>query len=309
MAETQSAMHIDCLIHHPHQLAEGPLWDAEAGRLLWVDILARTLHCAGADGSQHDQQLIPEGVTSVSLTDSGHYLCTSEQGFLLLDKSLSLLRHSGVLETSESHSRFNDAKVDPAGRLWAGSMNRNLRYPTGLLFQLNGSLDCSIQDSGYIVCNGPTFSRDGSSLMQTDTIRRVIYRFDLSEDGKIHNKREFARLEESEGLPDGMTTDAEDCLWVCSYAGSRLTRFSPKGERLMKIEIPVSNIASCTFGGEDYRSLFVTTATSGLSATQLDREPLAGSIFRIDCGVEGLPPNLFRLDPGALSKWSQCAAH
>lgn len=298
-------MRIDCLFKHPHQLAEGPVWEPDSGSLLWVDIQAQTLHRMSAEGGAHCQQHFPEGMTSVSLTNTGHYLCTSERGFLLLDRSFSLVGHTGPLNTSEPHSRFNDAKVDPAGRLWAGTMNRGLRYPTGMLYRLDGNLDWSIEDNGYIVCNGPTFSRDGRILLQTDSIRQIIYRFDLTEDGTIKNKREFIRLDESEGWPDGMATDAEDCIWVCSYHGGRITRFSAEGERLMKVDLPVSNVTSCAFGGDDYRSLFVTTATSGLSAEQLANEPLAGSIFRIDCGIEGLPPNRFRLHPGAVSKWGR----
>jgi len=276
----------------------------DKGVLLWVDIETSRLHSITSNGTHHKSWHFADGITSISLTHSGHYLCTSEKGFFLLDEQFAWLCRSAWLETGLPQNRFNDAKPDPTGRLWAGTMNRDLLHPTGNLYCLDGDLEWRIHDSGYIVSNGPAFLRDGRVLLHTDSVRRVIYQFAMDKDGALHDKREFARLDEAEGLPDGMTTDAEDCIWVCSYYGSRITRFSPRGERILTVELPVSNITSCTFGGDNFRRLFITTATSGLSAQQLELEPLAGSIFCMDCDVPGLPPNRFRLNTNAIANWS-----
>jgi len=294
-------MHIECIFNQRHRLAEGPLWDAQAQRLLWVDIEGQMLHSACADGSQHREWAIPGGITSISLTNSDHYLCTSEKGFLLLSKTFAEIWRSEMVEAGLSANRFNDAKVDPSGHLWAGTMNRKMSDPDGNLYRLNRNLEWSLQDSDYIVCNGPTFSPDRKYMWQTDSVRRIIYRFRMSPRGRISAKEEFIRFEAEEGFPDGMTTDAEGCVWVACFSGARITRFSPSGERLLRIDLPTSNISSCVFGGEDYRSLFVTTATVGLSKEQKANEPLAGGIFRIDGDFQGLPPYAFRLNPKVLA--------
>ena len=293
-------MQIECIFQGRHRLAEGPLWDSTPSRLLWADIENGMLHSTDADGGQHQELALPGGITSISLTDSDHYICTQEKRFLLLSRSFETVWQSDAVEDELPDNRFNDAKVDPHGHLWAGTMHRHLSNPSGHLYRLGSHLRWAAQDSGYIVSNGPTFSHHGDLMWHTDSIRRRIYRFSLTTDGVISDKKVFVRFEDDEGVPDGMTTDREGCLWIASFAGARITRFSPSGERLLRVDLPTSNITSCTFGGEDYRSLFVTTATSGLNQVQTAQQPLAGSIFRIDGDFQGLAPNRFHIDPVVL---------
>jgi sugar lactone lactonase YvrE len=292
---------IKCIFNERHRLAEGPLWDSDAQRLLWVDIENQKLHSARADGGDHDEKTIPGGITSISLTDSGHYIGTGEKTFLLLSRTFSEIWRSAIVEFGSPDNRFNDAKVDPGGRLWAGTMNRKLREPSGHLYCLNRRLEWTRRDSGYIVSNGPTFALDGKTLWQTDSVRRVIYRFRLSPRGLISDRQEFIRFTDAEGHPDGMTTDREGCLWVAGFAGACVIRFSPQGERLLRIDLPASNVTSCAFGGADYRSLFVTTAAIGLTEERKAAEPLAGGIFRIDGVGAGIPPHRFRIDRKTLA--------
>jgi len=294
-------MQIECVFNERHKLAEGPLWDAQAQRLLWADIEGQALHSVRADGSRHRKQVLPGGITSVSLTNSGHYLCTAEKGFLLLSKTLAEIWRSQMVEATLSTNRFNDAKVGPSGHLWAGTMHRKMSEPDGNLYRLNRNLEWSLQDSGYLVSNGPAFSPDKKFMWHTDSKRRVIYRFRMSPRGRISAREEFIRFEEAEGYPDGMTADAEGCVWVACFSGGRIMRFSPAGERLLRVDLPTSNITSCAFGGEGYRSLFVTTATVGLNKKQRASEPLAGGIFRVDGDFQGLPPYEFRLNPKILA--------
>ena len=107
-------------------------------------------------------------------------------------------------------------------------------------------------DENYMIDNGPTFSTDGKTLYHTDTVKRSIYAFDLDENGDLSNKRVFVQLTEEDGHPDGMTVDSENCIWLCHFGGSRVTRYSPEGEILQVIPMPVPNITSCTFGGQNW---------------------------------------------------------
>ncbi len=142
-------------------------------------------------------------------------------------------------------------------------------------------------DEGYKVCNGPTFCRAGKTLYHTDTPLGVIYAFDLSADGELSNKRVFLKFEPGWGKPDGMTTDAEDHIWVAHWGGSRVSRFTPEGKLDRAIPLPASQITSCVFAGENLDRMFITSAADGVS------EDLAGALFEIDPGVRGCPQSLF----------------
>ena len=285
----------ECFFPASHRLGEGPLWREEDQTLFWVDILDHKLHSVSVEDGNPAEWVFPQGISSLCLSDFGNFIATSADGFLILNSTMSITRVIGPVEQDPVNYRFNDAKVDPRGRLWAGTMHRDLAEPGGALFRLDADLSWSRQDAGYFVCNGPTFSLDGKSLFHTDSKRQAIYRFDLAENGSIANKRLFARLGEEEGNPDGMTTDSEGCIWVASYHGWRVTRFSPDGDRIGRVEVPVPNVTSCAFGGPDYRTLYITTARSGLRSEQIREYPMSGSVFHVETGIRGLAPDRFRL--------------
>jgi len=184
--------------------------------------------------------------------------------------------------------------VDENGRYWAGSMDDGEKLETGSLYRLDGNLTLHKMDENYFITNGPAFSLDGKTMYHTDTARRTIYAFDVSEDGAIANKRVFIELEsEEEGNPDGMTVDSENCIWLSHFAGSRITRYSPEGKALQVIPMPVPNITSCTFAGPDLDTLYITTARHLLSEKEIHKYPLSGSLFACKPGVKGLPTPLF----------------
>ena len=138
------------------------------------------------------------------------------------------------------------------------------------------------------MANGPAFSLDGRTLYHTDSGVRTIYAFDLAADGSLAGKREFVRFREDWGFPDGMTTDAEGCLWVAHWAGARISRFDPAGALIRSIALPASNITSIAFAGPGLDRMFVTSSTIGR-----EDEPEAGSLFELDPGVRGVPPRAF----------------
>ncbi len=278
------------------ELGEGPVWVAREQAIYWVDIkgcqLHRYQHPTGEQQSWH----LGAQLSAVAPRAEGGFVAATRNGFALLQMvdNVPQLQPLGGPEKDLSGNRFNDGKVDAAGRFWAGSMDDGESQPTGALYRLDTNLRWHQVDAEYVITNGPTFSPDGRILYHTDTLKRQIYAFDLDDTGQLHNRRLFLQLDEAGGYPDGMTVDAEGCLWVCRWGGWGITRVSPEGERMAQLRLPVSNVTSCTFVGSELDTLYITSARKGLSAAELADQPLAGGLFRCQPGVTGLATNLFK---------------
>lgn len=273
-------------------LGEGPLWVAAENAIYWVDIIQQKLHRLSlADGARQTWSF-DETVTSVSPREQGGFICTVRDGFAFIDLDTGELEPIVMPEADLPGNRFNDGKVDGNGRYWAGTMGDG-KQETGSLYRLDKDLSVRKMDENYIITNGPTFSVDGKTLYHNDSAKLIIYAFDLSKDGSLSNKRVFVQLTEEDGHPDGMTVDSENCLWLCHFGGSRVTRFSPTGDVLQVIPMPVPNVTSCTFAGENLDTLFITTARLHIAEEDLGKYPLAGSLFSCKPGVKGLPIPLF----------------
>lgn len=266
-------------------LGEGPVWVAREAALYWVDIVSGKLfrHSSGRvdvlDPSQTLCSIVPRA--------GGGFIGGSLEGIVAIgdDFAVSPLVNP---ETDQPRNRFNDGKVDRAGRFWAGTMDRTERSATGSLYRLDPDLGCTRIDSGYTVTNGPAFSIDGSTMYHTDSGRQTIYAFDLDDGGNSCNRRVFARFGEGEGFPDGMTVDAEGCLWVAFWDGWCVRRLSARGERLEEVAVPVQRPTSCAFGGEDLDHLFITSAKRDLTPARMERQPQAGGLFCFKPGVTGV---------------------
>ncbi|HVY83752.1 MAG TPA: SMP-30/gluconolactonase/LRE family protein [Caulobacterales bacterium] len=270
-------------------LGEGPVWVAAENALYFVDIKAPALHrYALADGATKTWPMPePIGWVIPRAAKSG-FIAGLKSGFYELTLDPFELKPIGSPETHLPDNRRNDAKVDKWGRIWAGSMEDPVRRPNGQLFRLDPDFSWRVMDGGYKVCNGPTFSLDHAVMYHTDSGAKTIYAFDLSPDGAIANKRVFVKFEPDWGSPDGMTTDAEGCLWVAHWDGGRISRFTPDGELDRSILLPASRITSCAFAGEDLDRLFITSASEGR-----ENEELAGGLFELRPGVRGAPQYAF----------------
>ncbi len=279
------------LIYQANQeLAEGPLWCND--RLYWVDIKACKLHQINPDTGEHRERHFPQQLTSIAPTRNGEFVVTTRDGVALLADFDSDLKLFVDIEGTIPGNRFNDAKVDPYGNLWAGSMDDSQTNVTGSLYRIDGNLKVSTEDTGYHITNGPTFSTNGEILYHTDSVLKRIYSFRLSEAG-ITDKQVFIELGSEHGHPDGMTVDAQGNLWVCEYGGWGISKFDSTGKYLSKIDVPVANVTSCSFGGKNLDTLFITTAAQELSSAELVQQPLAGSIFQTKPGVTGVSCSLF----------------
>lgn len=271
-------------------LGEGPVWVERERALYWVDIGTGQVFRLS---SGHVEPLEPT-TTLCSMVPrlKGGFVGGSLDGLVALsdDLAATALVHP---EADLPVNRFNDGKVDREGRFWAGTMDRTEQRATGSLYRLEPDLACTRIDSGYTVTNGPAFSVDGRTLYHTDSGRQTIYAFDLDLAGNATNRRVFCQFGEGDGYPDGMTVDAEDCLWVAFWDGWCVRRISPAGERLQEIAMPVQRPTSCAFGGENLDQLFVTSASRDLSDADLLRQPAAGGLFRCRPGVTGIAERPF----------------
>lgn len=275
-------------------LGEGPLWVATEQSVYWVDILTHRVFRYHIHSGEQTTWQFDREITSLAQRAEGGFLATTRDGFAELDLANTSVQEIQYPEAAMPDNRFNDGKVDALGRYWAGSMDDLQQNPTASLYLLDEKLQCTRQDSDYFITNGPSFSPDNSRMYHNDTLKGDIYVFDVSTSGALSNKRLFAHIPEDMGLPDGMTTDVEGCLWVGHFGGWRVSRFSPQGEVVDTIDMPVANVTSCTFAGDDLDTLYITTARAGVDESALPSQPLAGSLFRCKPGVTGLPTPLFK---------------
>jgi sugar lactone lactonase YvrE len=286
---------VTCLWEAHAELGEGPVWVAAEQALYWVDIKGGSVHRFDPASGDQNTWRPPVAPCSLQATEAGGFVGAFRTGFA----AVAFVGHDVRLEwlsqpePDRPGNRFNDGKIDPAGRFWAGSMDDAEKAATGALYCLGPDLHCRRMDDGYVITNGPAFSLDGSRLYHTDTLGRVIYQFDLATDGTISGKRRFVEIPADAGCPDGMCVDAEDGLWVAHFGGARLSRYDPHGRQSDRIDLPVSQVTSCAFGGAEYRDLFITTAAVGLSPEQQRAEPLAGGLFHCRPGVAGIAAGLF----------------
>lgn len=270
------------------ELGEGPLWSARDDAVYWVDILGQKLHRLSlADASVRSWDMPAKIGWVIERRDAPGFIAGLQTGFHALTLEPFACRPLADPEPHLPDNRMNDAKTDHLGRIWAGTMDCDIRSPTGSLYRLDGDLNVTTHDTGYLVTNGPAFG-DGC-LYHSDTALGVVYRFEMSADGEIRNRAEFIRFPREWGYPDGMTVDAEGCLWIAHWGGGRVSRFTPEGLLDRAIRLPASQVTSCTFAGEALDRLFVTSAVQDHNHD----EPLSGMLFEVDPGVRGLPACAF----------------
>lgn len=274
-------------------LGEGPTWVAEEGALFWLDIKSNAIHRFDPETSDRRSWTNQRTVSCLAWRKSGGFVAATREGFGFLDLESGSFEPIIDPEPERPGNRMNDGKCDAAGRFWAGSMDDGETEVTGALYRLDPNGNVQRMDDDYGITNGPAFSPDGLTLYHTSTLDRTIYSFDLASDGALSRKRTFVRIPEDAGYPDGMTVDAAGGVWVAHFGGHRLTRFLPDGSVDQVVAMPVANVTSCAFGGRNLDTLFVTTARKGLRPEEIEQQPLAGGLFAVRVGVQGLPPGEF----------------
>jgi sugar lactone lactonase YvrE len=276
-------------------LGESPVWDERAQCLYWVDIEGGTLYRQDPGAEDETSALALETqVGSIAPREGGGLVAASYKGFAFLDPADGRLEYLSDPESHLPDNRFNDGKCDPAGRFIAGSRHYLETEPTGAVYALEADGATRRLFGGHAVCNGPAFSPDGRTLYFSDSVERRVLAFDYDPArGEVGRSRVFARFGAEQGLPDGLTVDAEGYLWCAHWMGWRVTRLRPDGAEDGVIELPVPNVTSCTFGGAALDVLYITTARMLIEPEELERAPLAGALFKVAPGVTGLPAARF----------------
>ena len=266
-------------------LGEGPTWDAAGDRLLWIDILGSRLHTYEPATGRRTVRTTEQHIGAVKPRAGGGLVLNLRDGVGLLDPdgAFRWLHHEPV-----PGRRANDAAVAPDGALWAGTMRYDEAPGGGTLSRLTGDGTVDVVLDDVTVSNGTGWSPDGRLMYYVDTPTRRIDVFDV-EGTRVTGRRPLAEIEEGAGFPDGLTVDAEGCVWVALWDGGAVRRYTPGGELDLVVALPAPRVTACAFGGPDLRDLYVTTARVGLT----DPHPLAGSLLVIPGAGQGLPQPAF----------------
>lgn len=272
----------DVLIHASAELGEGPVWVERDQRLSWVDLTQGVWHLSDISTGESDTVEIGGLLGAVVPSSDGGWVAVVDDGFLALDAGRR--RGREVRSIPQPNLRSNDAKCDSRGRLWAGSVDRDFRAGLGALHRLDHDWQSAEKVSGLTQPNGLGWSPDDDLFYLIDTRARQLLEFQFdAEEGELGKSRALNTWDPS-FEPDGLTVDADGCIWVAMWDGGVVHRYSPQGTLIGSVPCPVSKPTSCAIlpGG----TLVITSA--GIASNPVS-EPHAGSVFALDVGVEPVP--------------------
>lgn len=271
------------------ELGEGPVW-VERDQALWfVDIKKQQIHrydpASGAKRSWNS----PEYVGFILPAADSGFVAGLQSGLFRFDEIAGTFDRIIEVEPDLPNNRLNDGVTDPAGRLWFGTMDNGERSKSGAFYCFAGGKLTRTGLDGIAITNGPAVSPDGKLLYFVDTLKGTIEVADIHEDGSLGERRGFVRIDPKDGHPDGPTIDSNGYVWISLYAGWAARRYAPNGELVEQVRFPASNITKIAFGGERLRTAFATSARQSLSADEIEKQPLIGSLFEFRVTVPGVP--------------------
>jgi len=277
------------------ELGEGPFWHPLLERLFWFDILNQTMLSAGTDGHIVDRITFKDTVSAGAVIDKDS-LAIAQSGALLrydfLTDSTSVIAE---IEGDIPTNRTNDSRVDRTGGFWIGTMGRKPDAKVGGVYQYRAGETTKVIENIRIP-NSICFSPDGRTAYFTDSGKMIVRCATDPATGLPVGPWEDFFTMEGPGGADGSVVDSEGYLWNARWGGGKVIRISPDGKLDKVVEVPgVSQVSCPAFGGDDLKTLYITTAREHMTPEQIEREPHAGSVFAVALDVPGIAEPFLKL--------------
>lgn len=281
-------MNAHCILPAGSVLAEGPVWHHD--RLWWVDIERGEIHAFDPSTAADQVWKFPHKIGFIIPSVRGDFIIGSDQGLFRFSPETEPLTPIAHPEKGIPGNRFNDAKCDPDGRLWAGTMAMDETPSRGALYRIDSDLRVSRTVPKVSISNGLAWSPNGRTMYYIDSPTRRVDAFDFEPtSGEVSGRRTI--IEITDGFPDGMCIDQLGNLWIAIWGGWCVACHEPRrGKRIAKIQVPAEYVTSCCFGPRN--TLFITTSSRDVVDSTRDKQPLAGGLFSAQIEVSGpVPPS------------------
>jgi sugar lactone lactonase YvrE len=275
-------------------VGESAIWHEVESALYWVDIEGLTVNRLHAASGKFSSWKMGSNPSALAIDDNNFLVVATRERLLRLNTTDGAETPIADAPYDTSKVRFNDGRVDPAGRFWIGTMYEPRDQPAAEMYVLaRDNLRCAWR-GGMTNSNGLAWSLDGRTMFHADTTTHRIdcYDFDVAT-GEHSNRRTILTFPtdktapEYGGRPDGATIDSEGMYWVAMFEGGRVLRISPTGEILREIKLPVRCPTSVCFGGPDLRTLYITSASQGRSSEEIAQYPHTGKVLSVRLDVAG----------------------
>ncbi len=278
-------------------LGQRPIWDWRHEKLLWIDVYENKIIETDQRNEKENHYIIKDGITNILLQDNDNYIISSYDSLFSLQSLIAKKKLLTKISFNNPYNRINDADIDLYGQVWISTMDTNQKTETGVIICHDTNLKPIQLDNSYIISNGPIFDYQRNIGYVTDSIKRIIYSFPIG--GILKNgiqKKIFLSMNNIDGNPDGMTVDKNGNLWVAMWGSGKVCCFDKEAKLKLILQLPVSKVTSCTFGGSEFNELYITTASVGLNDIEAERQPHAGKLFSFTTQEQGYASNCYRSD-------------
>lgn len=285
----------ELLLNEYMTLGEGPQWDENEQALYWVDTDGMSIQKYSMEDVKRETYQLDQKVGVAIKESSETLICALEDGIYRFNTRTMDKELIASPERDKPMNIFNDGKCDINGNFWIGSVHREELANEGSLFCVKPDYSCKLVIGDITISNGMAWSHDNKTMYYIDSPTRHVYAMDFDQEQcMVSNCRVAIEFADDQGIPDGMTIDVDGNVWVALWGGYGVYKCNPDtGEILDYIELPVSNVTSCAFGGKEMDTLFITTAKAELTKEELAQQPLAGGIFSVKTDTKGFYSNKF----------------
>ncbi len=280
-------------IHHARaRLGECPVWDDRNKCLYWVDIYNHRLHQLEPSTDNNRCFDVGDMVSAIAIIDEKQLLLGLRDRLAILNIQTGAIATKCQIQFDHVSTRLNDGKCDLQGRFWIGSVSEEPAAASLYRYDPDGSLQ--VMETGLTISNGLGWSPDGKVFYLTDSAEKQIYAYDFDgETGKISHRRVLIDLADEPVEPDGLAIDQQGNLWSALWDGWAIACFDPTGTEIQRLQLPVQRPTCPCFGGANLTDLYITSASVGLSQTEIQRGFYAGDVFHVSTTIPGMMISAF----------------